>query len=76
MEPDVIFISTPDITLGQFLKFANIVAVGADAKFLIQNGHVSVNGAVETRRGHKLKPGDQVDIAYEDDWFCLQVGTQ
>ena len=74
MEPDVITISTPDITLGQFLKFANIVEVGADAKFLIQNGYVSVNGAVETRRAHKLVPGDRVDIAYEDDWFCLQVG--
>lgn len=75
MEAEVIAIHTPDISLGQFLKFSNTVAVGADAKFLIQNGFVQVNGQTETRRGHKLVPGDRVEIAYEDEHICLAVGS-
>ena len=46
--------------LDQFLKWNNITASGGEAKTLIQNGHVKVNGEIEKRRGRKLVKGDKV----------------
>ena len=46
------------IKLGQALKKAGLVESGIDAKMLIQDGQVTVNGEVETRRGRKLYDGD------------------
>ena len=46
------------IRLGQFLKLANLVDSGSDAKPLLMNGAVQVNGEVETRRGRQLRVGD------------------
>ncbi len=46
------------IKLGQAMKKAGLVDSGVDAKFLIQDGQVKVNGEVDTRRGKKLYPGD------------------
>ena len=46
------------IKLGQAMKAAGIVSSGTDAKMLIQDGQVTVNGEVETRRGRKLYDGD------------------
>lgn len=46
------------IKLGQAMKLAGLVNEGADAKFAIQDGEVTVNGETETRRGRKLYPGD------------------
>lgn len=51
------------IRLGQFLKLANLVESGAQAKPLIADGLVQVNGEVETRRGRQLTPGDVVELA-------------
>ncbi len=50
------------IRLGQFLKLANLIDSGAEAKSLIAEGQVSVNGEVDTRRGRQLRPGDTVVI--------------
>lgn len=50
------------IRLGQFLKLANLIDSGADAKFVIADGQVQVNGAVETRRGRQLRSGDVVEL--------------
>ena len=50
------------IELDQFLKLAQVVSSGGEAKRLIQSGAVTVNGAVETRRGKKLHPGDTVEV--------------
>ena len=50
------------IKLGQFLKLANLVEDGAEARVLIQSGDVTVNGEVETRRGSALSPGDIVQV--------------
>lgn len=50
------------IRLGQFLKFANLVETGGQARELITAGVVSVNGEVETRRGRQLHPGGTVTI--------------
>ena len=46
------------IKLGQALKAANLVESGPEAKEVILNGEVFVNGETETRRGRKLVPGD------------------
>ncbi|KUH94169.1 RNA-binding protein [Mycolicibacterium acapulense] len=51
------------IRLGQFLKLAGLIDSGADAKTVIADGQVSVNGAVEHRRGRQLHNGDVVDFA-------------
>ena len=56
-------IDTEYIKLDSFLKLADLVMSGGEAKLLIQEGEVKVNGAVETRRGRKLYPGDRVEIA-------------
>ena len=53
-----IFIKDEFIKLGQALKLAGLVSSGVDAKFLIQDGQVKVNGEIETRRGKKLYDGD------------------
>ncbi len=63
---DNIKISTPFIKLDQFLKFADIVENGSDAKYIISLGCVMVNGEKELRRGKKLYPGDVVHVVYED----------
>jgi len=51
------------IRLGQFLKLANLVESGADAKPVIAQGLVRVNGEVEIRRGRQLRLGDVVSLA-------------
>jgi ribosome-associated protein len=48
------------IRLGQFLKLAGLIDSGADAKTVIADGLVSVNGEVEVRRGRQLRHGDTV----------------
>ena len=50
------------IKLGQAIKAANLVENGAEAKEVIQNGEVFVNGEIETRRGKTLVPGDIVEF--------------
>ena len=51
------------IRLGQFLKLADLIENGADAKPLMVSGEVEVNGEVETRRGRQLRKGDVVSLA-------------
>lgn len=58
-------ISTEYIKLDQLLKWANLVGSGSDAKHLIIEGQVKVNGEVETRRGKKLRPQDIVEFQGE-----------
>lgn len=50
------------IRLGQFLKLANLIDSGADAKGVISDGLVAVNDVVETRRGRQLRAGDVVSF--------------
>ena len=50
------------IKLGQALKKANLVSSGVEAKIVIQDGEVLVNGEVETRRGKKLYGGEVVSF--------------
>jgi ribosome-associated protein len=54
------------IRLGQFLKLADLVENGGDAKPLLLSGLVSVNGQSETRRGRQLHKGDVVVVGQEE----------
>lgn len=58
-------IATDYIELAQLLKHANWVGTGGEAKLAIQEGDVTVNGEVETRRGKKIRPGDIVSYGEE-----------
>lgn len=57
-----IAIDTEYIKLDSMLKFAAAVGTGGEAKFVIAEGMVTVNGEVCTMRGKKLRPGDVVDF--------------
>ena len=50
------------IRLGQFLKLADLIETGGEAKILIAQGDVTVNGEVDLRRGRQLHRGDVVDV--------------
>ena len=50
------------IRLGQFLKLADLVDSGADAKAVLAQGEVGVNGEPEGRRGRQLRKGDVVTL--------------
>ncbi len=56
----------PFIKLDQFLKWQGLVDTGGQAKMVIQDGMVSVNGEVETRRGRKLREGDRIELEGEE----------
>ena len=58
------------IKLGQALKLAGLVGSGVDAKMVIQDGLVLVNGEVELQRGKKLYPGDVV--TFQDESFQIE----
>ena len=63
-------IETDYIKLDSFLKAVSAVASGGEAKILILEGMVRVNGEVELRRGRKLRTGDRVECRGE----CYEVG--
>lgn len=64
-----LFIRDDFIKLGQALKLAGLVESGVEAKEVIQDGLVKVNGEVDTRRGKKLVVDDEVDF----DGNCFVV---
>jgi S4 domain protein YaaA len=55
-------IDTEYITLGQFLKLADIIQSGGMAKWFLSEHEVFVNGEQDQRRGRKLRAGDQIEI--------------
>ncbi len=59
-------ITTEFIKLDQLLKFAGAVAIGSEAKEIILDGQVKVNGEVCTMRGKKIRSGDVVTIDGQD----------
>lgn len=60
-----ITIKTEFIKLDALLKFANVTCSGGEAKMLIQDGLVQVNGEVCTMRGKKIRAGDTVSLQGE-----------
>lgn len=65
MEKQIIFIDTEFIKLQDLLKFAGLVETGGQAKILIQDDYVTVNGEICTMRGKKIRNGDIVTL--DDD---------
>lgn len=61
-EPDDIGISDEMIRLGQLLKLASLVEVGSDARVVLDEERVTVNGEIETRRGRQIRLGDVVTL--------------
>ena len=53
------------ITLGQFLKFADIIQSGGEAKQFLASNRVVINGEDDNRRGRKLRPNDVIEIKGE-----------
>ena len=62
------------ITLDALLKASGLAGSGGAAKVLIADGGVRVNGEPETRRGRKLRPGDEVVVG--ESRVCVRVGLQ
>lgn len=60
-------ITTEFIKLDALLKFASLAGSGGEAKMLIQDEHVLVNGEVCTMRGKKIRPGDTVKVIGGDE---------
>ena len=67
MKTEEVSIATPFIKLDSFLKFAGAAETGGQAKELVQEGKVLVNGEPCTMRGKKLRPGDRAVIDGETE---------
>ena len=72
MKNEIITITTEFIRLDALLKLGGALDTGGQAKFVIQNGEVKVNGEVCTMRGKKIRPGDTVSV----DKFTVQVTAE
>lgn len=66
-------ITTEFIKLDQLLKYAGLAYSGAEAKDMVINGIVSVNGEICTMRGKKIRQGDRVTVDFEDDIAEIEV---
>jgi ribosome-associated protein len=62
MDPIAFDLRGDHITLDALLKACGLATSGGDAKILIQQGGVQVNGEVDVRRGRKLRAGDEVAV--------------
>lgn len=63
MQPETIEVGHGVIRLGQFLKLTGVADSGTQARSLLEDGEVTVNGEVDRRRGRQLAPGDEVAVA-------------
>ena len=61
-KPVQITIVSEYITLGQFLKFADVIHSGGEAKEFLASHEVVINGEKDNRRGRKLRDGDVVTV--------------
>lgn len=72
-QTEKIAIKTEFIKLDQLLKFSGVADIGSEAKQMVLDGIVNVNGEVCTMRGKKIRPGDIVEITGEDMIIRLEV---
>lgn len=70
-EKRTVTITTEYITLGQLLKFAQIIQEGGQAKGFLAENEVLINGCPDSRRGRKLRPGDKVEVAN----LCVEIAS-
>ncbi len=68
---NIVEIKTDFIKLDSFLKFANLVMSGGEAKLFIADELVKVNGEICTMRGKKLRDGDIVELMLEGADSCI-----
>ena len=68
-EPRKVLMNQSPVELYKVMKFENIAASGGEAKYLIADGLVRVNGLVETQKRKKIYPGDMIEL----DGVCLQM---
>lgn len=71
MKNEIITITTEFIRLDALLKLGGALDTGGQAKFVIQNGEVEVNGEVSTMRGKKMRDGDYVE--YNGGRYTVKV---
>ena len=64
----------PTLSLGNALKLSGIALTGGQAKALIQEGSVKVNGEVEQRRKRRVAQGDEIEVAGET--FVIELQDQ
>lgn len=72
-QTEKIAIKTEFIKLDQLLKFSGVADIGSEAKQMVLDGIVNVNGEVCTMRGKKIRPGDLVEITGDDMIIRLEV---
>jgi ribosome-associated protein len=65
--PSTFSVRTEYIDLLQFLKATGMAATGGEAKAMVDDGLVTVNGEPESRRRRKLRPGDSVHVALDPE---------
>ena len=70
---ETVYYKGDELRLGQALKLSGFVENGGLAKAMIQDGIVTVNGEVDTRRGRQLKSGDVIEILFEDEKVSFKV---
>ena len=68
METIIVKLQHPPVELYKILKFENLAASGGEAKYIIADGLVTVNGDIETRKRKKINPGDVIEYA----GYCLK----
>ena len=73
VQSEKVTIKTEFIKLDQLLKFSGIAESGSDAKDMILDEIVSVNGEVCTMRGKKIRSGDEVILDFEDEQYKIIV---
>jgi ribosome-associated protein len=66
--PATLALRGPYITLAQAVKAAGLAGTGGQAKYLVREGTVTVNGRAETQPGRKLRAGDRFGIAGGPEW--------
>ena len=71
-EPRVVTVREEPIELSQLLKFSGLTGTGGEAKRMIMEGQVFLNGRVETQKGKKIRAGDRVRFGNET--VIVQVG--
>ena len=67
-------INTETIQLDQLLKWAGIIESGGQVKLLLADELIKLNGAIETAKRRKIKPGDIIEIVGEGTWKVVRQG--
>jgi S4 domain protein YaaA len=70
--PEKIKLNTEFITLGQFLKLADVIQTGGMAKWFLSENDIFINGEQDQRRGRKLRAGDSITIPGFGEFLIIE----